>query len=116
MTNNLFVYGTLRLGYSNQYAVLLHAASTFLGTARMAGHLEQAGEYTGMRPARSGGDWVEGEVFAIHDSDAIFKQLDEYEGADYVRWLQAAVLADGETVECWVYLHLPQVVHSADQT
>ena len=81
----------------------------------MAGRLVQAGEYPGMRPELTADDWVDGELFELHEPGGILKQLDEYEGPSYPRAQRAATLADGEVLECWVYLYLPEVVDSPDQ-
>ncbi len=106
MLNRIFVYGSLRRGYDNRYAQLLHANATFLGEARMRGRKVQAGEYLGMKGALTAEDWVEGEIFEMHNAQTLLPQLDSYEGEEYERRPQMAALADRRELECWVYLYL----------
>jgi gamma-glutamylcyclotransferase (GGCT)/AIG2-like uncharacterized protein YtfP len=92
-TNILFVYGTLRSGFDNRYAKLLHANSEFLGPATVMGSLFQIGDYLGYRPEPRGE--VPGELYRLNDPDELFPILDDYEGPDYQR-----VMLDGIG---WIY-------------
>ena len=99
----LFVYGTLRRGYQNEFARLLHSNSRFLGGARVSARLCQLGTYTGAVLSDQPGDWVPGEVFELNDP-SILAALDEYEGAEFQRALAHVHLDDGQSLEAWVYL------------
>ncbi|HLK19949.1 MAG TPA: gamma-glutamylcyclotransferase family protein [Bryobacteraceae bacterium] len=99
----LFVYGTLRRGFENQYARLLHANALFLGAAKMQGRLLQFGEYTGAVISDRPDDWIAGELFELIDPK-ILDSLDAYEGLDYERVLATASLEDGAERDTWVYL------------
>ena len=102
MLNRIFVYGTLRRAHDNKFARLLHESSTFLGEARMRGCKQQIGEYSGMAPPLTDADWVDGEVFEMRDPGGMLKQLDAYEGPDYPRQIQPALLSGGQPLDCWV--------------
>lgn len=99
----LFVYGTLRRGFENKYARLLHANARYLGLAKMRGRVLQFGEYTGAVVSNEPNEWIAGELFELRDPD-ILEVLDEYEGSDYERVLLSASLEDGAERETWVYL------------
>ena len=116
MLNRIFVYGSLRLAHDNKFARLLHESSTFLGEASMRGRKQQIGEYSGMVPAFNDTDRVDGEVFEMRDPGGILNELDVYEGPDYQREIQPALLSASHSLDCWVYLYLPKVVNRADQS
>lgn len=99
----LFVYGTLRRGFENKYAQLLHAHSRFLSGAKMPGRLIQRNGYTAAVVSDQPGEWVSGELFELV-APKILEELDEYEGSDYERVLVTVLLEDGEDRETWVYL------------
>jgi gamma-glutamylcyclotransferase (GGCT)/AIG2-like uncharacterized protein YtfP len=101
---HLFVYGTLRSGFSNPHARRLHAGSTLVGRARVRGRLYDLGRYPGLRLSVDGDDWVTGELYKISD-ESLVRELDEYEGAEYRRVLAAARLDDGREMQTWVYEH-----------
>lgn len=70
----LFVYGTLRIGGSNDIR-RFGACSRLLGPARVRGRLYDLGDYPGLVLGGSG--WVSGELHAI--GAAIEPALDELE-------------------------------------
>ena len=109
MLNRIFVYGSIRRVYTNQYARLLHQSSNYMGKARMRGRKYQIGRYPGMKPPATDNDWVEGEVYEINFPINLFKQFDYYESPDYQREIKLALLASGQPVDCWVYLYVPEV-------
>ena len=115
MLNRIFVYGSLRRVYTNQYARLLHQSSTYNGTARIRGRKYQIGRYPGMKPPVTNNDWVEGEVYEINAPAGLFKRFDYYESPDYQREIRPATLSTGQPVDCWVYLYLPDVLDQAAQ-
>ena len=100
----LFVYGTLRRGYTNEFARLLHTNSRFLGAARLNAQLQQLGQYTCAVLSDQPEDWVSGELFELEDP-GILKTLDEYEGAEFKRTAISVTLDNCTKLETWVYLH-----------
>ena len=115
MLNRIFVYGSLRRVYTNQYARLLHQSANYMGKARMRGRKFQIGRYPGMKPPATNNDWVEGEVYEITAPANLFKQFDYYESPDYQREIRPATLSTGRPVDCWVYLYVPEVVEKDAQ-
>ena len=92
----LFVYGTLRSGYSNEWAVKLREHSKFAGTATVTGTLAQVGPY---------GTWipdpylqVNGELYRLNIPDSTLAMLDDYEGSD---WVRIEIETSGGTA--WMY-------------
>ena len=102
MVRNLFVYGTLRSGFRNRYALLLSRQGVLLGRARVRGRLYDLGSYPALCPA-SGEHWATGELFALRTPARTLAMLDAYEGPDYPRVVTRALLDDGRTVPAWVY-------------
>ncbi len=110
---SLFVYGTLRSEFENEFARLLRAGSVFLGKARVRGRLYRLGGYPGLRLSRSGQDWAIGEVYALRNPDATLSALDAYEGCApgdptphlFDRVKARAVMEDGSIADVWVYVY-----------
>jgi gamma-glutamylcyclotransferase (GGCT)/AIG2-like uncharacterized protein YtfP len=109
----LFVYGTLRRDPRHEMFHVLAKTASFLGEARVAGHLYDLGTYPGMALS-SDGRYVKGEIYEVHPlhwSDVI-QRLDEYEGCsdrdaephEYRRELVSAELSSGEPVNAWAYV------------
>jgi gamma-glutamylcyclotransferase (GGCT)/AIG2-like uncharacterized protein YtfP len=92
----LFVYGTLRSEFDNQYAVMLRSRAELVGRAVVAGSIFRIAEYPGYRPEPLG--VVHGEVYRV-DLE-LLRVLDEYEGAEYER-----VMVEG----MWIYRYLGPV-------
>jgi gamma-glutamylcyclotransferase (GGCT)/AIG2-like uncharacterized protein YtfP len=99
----LFVYGTLRRGYSNRYARLLDRSAQYLGTARIQGRLYDLGRYPGVHLQAAADEWVTGDLFRLRNADATLLALDEYEGPAFERVPAMAVLPAGDRVRIWVY-------------
>ncbi len=102
MLDRLFVYGTLRLGSKNEYAELLARQAQYLGPAKIAGRLYRVAHYPGLAPPESNADVVNGDVFA-GVSEQLFKQMDEYEGAEYSRRITEVKMEDGTTLTTYCY-------------
>ena len=102
----LFVYGTLAPGRPNEH-VMQKIPGEWL-PARVKGKLIKAGwgfaqsGFPAMVPSEDGQD-IEGYVFRSARLAEHWATLDEFEGADYVRVLTKATLANGEVVEAYVY-------------
>lgn len=86
----LFVYGTLRRGFNNQWQQILESKASWLGTATTSGYLFDLGPYPGAKYAPEG-DLITGDLYAIQgkSSQNLIAELDEYEGEEYTRiWIQ----------------------------
>lgn len=99
----LFVYGTLRRGWSNRYARLLDRSAGYLGTAQIQGRLYDLGRYPGVHLQADADEWVTGDLFRLRNADAVLPVLDEYEGPAFERVSAMAILPAGVRARCWVY-------------
>ena len=108
----LFVYGTLRLNAGNEVAQFLHRNASFVGVGKMPGELFDLGAYPGAKYVENAPTWVAGDVFKMHDANAVLRVLDEYEGIcpdcplphEYIR-VQKPIQMGGAEQICWVYLY-----------
>lgn len=105
----LFVYGTLRRAFHNQYAQYLAANATWMGLARVAGKLYDLGRYPGLQRSTTPGEWVTGELYRLPELPDLLPTLDAYEGSDFERVLAVAQRADRRRVKAWVYEYCPRV-------
>ncbi|MEW6642479.1 MAG: gamma-glutamylcyclotransferase family protein [Pseudomonadota bacterium] len=113
MTAHLFVYGTLMRRVRHPMAALLAAQAEFVGEGRYAGRLYRVAHYPGVVPSQRPDDVVFGDVYRLRHPARLLRRLDVYEGAtsqsrkpvQYVRALQTVTLADGGTLEAFVYLY-----------
>jgi gamma-glutamylcyclotransferase (GGCT)/AIG2-like uncharacterized protein YtfP len=102
----LFVYGTLGPGRPNEH--VMQKIGGEWQAARVKGKLIKAGwgfaqsGFPAMVPSDDGED-IEGYVFQSAQLGELWPTLDEFEGADYVRVLTRATLANGDVVEAYVY-------------
>jgi gamma-glutamylcyclotransferase (GGCT)/AIG2-like uncharacterized protein YtfP len=108
----LFVYGTLRRGYSNPFAQRLHQYATYLGPGTFPGVLYQIDWYPGAVYQPGAPGLVQGEVFELLDPDQLLPELDAYEEVDedpdrslYLRRKVPVLLPDGRVLSCWTYLY-----------
>jgi len=101
----LFVYGTLKSGCSSEYADMLHSSADFMGRASIAGRLYRIADYPGAVLSDKRADRVHGEVFQMHDPDALLEALDAYEGSSYERVWCPIEMEDGEQATAWVYTY-----------
>jgi gamma-glutamylcyclotransferase (GGCT)/AIG2-like uncharacterized protein YtfP len=79
----LFVYGTLRSEFNNEYARLLRSQAKLLGQTTVPGSIYRVGNFPAWKPEPAGE--VHGELYRLKDPDTILKALDEYEGPDFAR-------------------------------
>jgi gamma-glutamylcyclotransferase (GGCT)/AIG2-like uncharacterized protein YtfP len=105
----LFVYGTLKRGFDNQWARRLWDGGRFLGAAQIPGRLYLVAHYPGLRPAQNLGEVVHGEVCQPADAAALCPELDEFEGPSYRRAAVRARLEDGSELDVWVYEYVAPV-------
>jgi len=106
MLNLLFVYGTLRSEFNNEYARLLRSQAELVGRATVPGVIYRVQHFPAFRP-EPGGE-VHGELYRLNDPETTLKALDEYEGEEFervvVRAAQAQIrcAADSED-DAWIY-------------
>lgn len=106
---HVFVYGTLRRGYSHAMSDWLAVQGQWCGRARCAGGLYQvAPSYPGLVLSATG--WVQGDVYALPAAMAaeLLARLDAYEeigNGEYQRGLCTVYQENGATVRAWVYVY-----------
>jgi gamma-glutamylcyclotransferase (GGCT)/AIG2-like uncharacterized protein YtfP len=100
LLNLLFVYGTLRSEFENEYARLLRQSAEQLGAATVRGSIYRLGDYPGFRSLPQG--TVSGELYRLSDPEGTLALLDAYEGQEFQRVI-AAASCNGEEVEAWIY-------------
>lgn len=108
--DKLFVYGTLRRGYS-LHEHLAEGSSRFVGRGRIKGRLYDLGEYPGAIPVDAPGEEIAGELYQLGDPERQLPKLDELEEFDpakpeqslFVRRLADVDLDNGQRVKAWVY-------------
>ena len=105
----LFVYGTLRSEFTNQYARLLREQAELVGHTIVPGSIYRIGNFPGWKPEPAGE--VHGELYRLRDPDTILRALDEYEGPDFERVVVRA--ARPQTVSVMSPGNPPSLVRSA---
>jgi gamma-glutamylcyclotransferase (GGCT)/AIG2-like uncharacterized protein YtfP len=111
MTQQLFVYGTLRRDIGNSMFHLLARHARLVGYGRIRGRLWDLGDYPGVVLSTDDDRWVRGEVYAIDNENDVLARLDEYEGCgpqdprphEFERVMCEVRLDDGKTTDAWVY-------------
>ena len=94
--DRLFVYGTLRSEFENEYARLLRSQAEFVGKATVRGAIYRVEFYPAYRPGPEGA--VHGEVYRLPDAEAMLAALDGYEGEGFER-----VEVETSRGEAWIY-------------
>ncbi len=105
MIERLFVYGTLGPGRPNEH--VLEAIGGSWETATVTGALRPEGwgaelGYPGIDLDGDGGE-VEGFLFTSENLSDHWVRLDRFEGEAYRRVLTKAKLADGSSVDAYIY-------------
>jgi gamma-glutamylcyclotransferase (GGCT)/AIG2-like uncharacterized protein YtfP len=125
-TNSLFVYGSLRSGFTHEAYQYMAQYFTLIGPATVKGVLYDKGEY----PVALPGDedtFIIGELYTIKRPEEFsyaIAQIDDYEGVHAEEGETALYKREVTTVYCngqqhtaWVYWFtgnaqgLPQIVH-----
>jgi gamma-glutamylcyclotransferase (GGCT)/AIG2-like uncharacterized protein YtfP len=109
----LFVYGTLLRRARHPMAAMLAARADFIGEGRYRGRLYRVAHYPGVVPSDAADDVVFGDVYALRHPARLWPRLDAYEGCgpqaprppQYRRTLQTIAIADGQTLDAFVYLY-----------
>jgi gamma-glutamylcyclotransferase (GGCT)/AIG2-like uncharacterized protein YtfP len=100
----LFVYGTLRRGFSGPVRQLLANNAVCIGEARFRGRLYDLGRYPGAVGSRHKRDWVVGELYRLRSPKTAFAALDAYEGERFRRHQVVVRSLSGKKIRSWIYL------------
>jgi gamma-glutamylcyclotransferase (GGCT)/AIG2-like uncharacterized protein YtfP len=109
--DKLFVYGTLRNEFENEYAKFLKKHGKNLGNGYFFGQLFDVGHYPGAIYDALCTEKVFGDIILLQN-DKVLHMLDAYEGVDelnpqpqeYKREM-IAIFSEGKAVFCWTYLY-----------
>jgi gamma-glutamylcyclotransferase (GGCT)/AIG2-like uncharacterized protein YtfP len=109
-SNKLFVYGTLRRGFT-LHGLLAKSGVRFAGNGRIRARLFDLGDYPGALPARKRTDFVEGELYKLSSPSKQLPILDEVEEFDpkrpraslFRRRLVQVHLENGLRQTAWAY-------------
>ena len=107
----LFVYGTLRKGFSLLIPEKIAADIEWVGYSSVKGKLYDIGKYPGAVPDDSGDMFITGEIIKIKAPVTVFEFLDNYEDYDdedlqaseYCRKKEWFSLEGGVRIEAWIY-------------
>jgi gamma-glutamylcyclotransferase (GGCT)/AIG2-like uncharacterized protein YtfP len=113
MQDRLFVYGTLMRGLDHPMAQLLSRSADFIGEARCRGRLYLVKHYPGLVLSDDPTEVVFGELYRLHQPDALLREFDMYEACgdgfaaptEYIRQM-LQVTRDGQAPdEAWTYVY-----------
>lgn len=107
---HLFVYGTLKRGFS-PWARRLWSQARYAGEATLPGRLVSIGPFPAFVEDGAAGSLVHGEVAALQD-EGVLELLDRYEGPRYRRVLRRVKMQNGRELDAWVYLYRAPLVHA----
>jgi gamma-glutamylcyclotransferase (GGCT)/AIG2-like uncharacterized protein YtfP len=117
MSEYLFVYGTLLSELKHEMGEKLLQHAELLGAASCQGKLYRIAWYPGLVNSKFDKYRVVGELYKVHEAQALFLILDEYEGihpqypteGEYRRVLRSVTFEDS-TFESWVYIYQGKVI------
>jgi gamma-glutamylcyclotransferase (GGCT)/AIG2-like uncharacterized protein YtfP len=109
-SNKLFVYGTLRRGFS-LHGLLKRPGVRFEGKGRIRARLFDLGEYPGAVPSQRPADTVTGEIYRLSSPARQFVELDAIEEYDprrpakslFRRRLVEVDAENGTKLKAWAY-------------
>ena len=92
---------------------MLSRNADFVGAARCRGRLYLVKHYPGMTLSDDAADIVHGEVYRLHQPEALLREFDMYEACgegfaeptQYIRQMLPVTLEQGETCEVWTYIY-----------
>lgn len=107
----IFVYGSLRRGFSSPAREVLDDYAEFSGRATFQGKLYKIEWYPGVIPSEDEADRVIGELYKITNREKVLPKLDHYEGCSaddpkphaFVR-REVTVTSNSEKIKAWIYL------------
>jgi gamma-glutamylcyclotransferase (GGCT)/AIG2-like uncharacterized protein YtfP len=111
--SKLFVYGSLKRGFLNPYAMQLQQEAQFLCEGKLRGLLLNLGRYPAVVAQTQGSTYVFGEIYKLGTRmDTLLASLDQYEGYDpqapetgeYRRELLEVETPYGP-MSCWCYTY-----------
>ena len=121
ISDRLFVYGTLMRDFDHPMARMLSRNADFVGTARCRGRLYLVKHYPGLVLSDDASDAVYGEVYRLHQPEALLREFDMYEACgegfaeptQYVRQRLPVSLEEGtdQAIEVWTYIYNWPVAH-----
>ena len=113
--DRLFVYSTLMRGFDHPMARMLSRNADFIGQARCRGRLYLVKHYPGLVLSDDAADAVYGEVYRLHQPEALLREFDMYEACgegfaeptQYLRQMLPVTLEQGtgEAVDVWTYIY-----------
>lgn len=113
---HVFVYGTLRRGFTNHGRDVLALHGRFLSQTTVQGELYDLGSFPALVIEEAASSRVHGEVYELTREPArAIERLDRYEGArgpdplPYDRIARRVTLSDGTEVEAWTYVWTGEV-------
>lgn len=109
----IFVYGSLRKGFSSPARVVLEDHAQYIGKAAFRGKLYMIDWYPGVVPSDDPDDLVYGEVYEITNREEVLFKLDRYEGCSpsdpkphaFIREEMRVSLKKGREIIAWIYLY-----------
>ena len=118
-SDHLFVYGTLMRSFDHPMAQLLSRRADFVGEARCQGRLYLVKHYPGLVLSDDSAEIVFGELYRLHERDALLREFDMYEACgdgfaeptEYVRRMLQVTLDDKTAGEAWTYIYNWPVTH-----
>jgi len=96
MLDRIFVYGTLRSAFDNQYSRLLRAEADFVELTTLPGSIFRVDHFPAYRPEPIGE--VHGELYRLRDPEKTLRALDQYEGSEFERVIITSAVRD-----TWIY-------------
>lgn len=108
----LFVYGTLKLDASNEYAKNFHQQAEYLGVAKWPGSLYLVSYYPGAVSSNANQEFVHGELWKLNNSEQTLEILDVYEECSVLNPLPheykrsyEKVWFGHQLVDAWIYIY-----------
>ena len=112
MSTHLFIYGTLLPEVPGPELTQFTDKARHLGSGHVAGTLYDLGDFPGAALEENSGRRIVGEVFELLEGEAVLDLIDDYEGfvssrggSLFTRASAEVKLADGRTLQCWIYTY-----------
>jgi len=117
---HLFVYGSLKRSFGHAMHRHIRKYATFVDIGSFQGKLYRIDWYPGVVDSDEAHDQVKGEVYHMHQPDALLAQLDAFELyrpdrldlSEYLRVLRPISTPLLGIIQCHVYLYHRTLVHA----